>query len=93
MDGPVGALMRQTTISEYRPAHIHFCVEKSGFRRLVTHIFRQADAYLETDVVFGVKAPLITAFTLKPAQSLAPDGSRPEQAFYESRYTYVLETA
>jgi hydroxyquinol 1,2-dioxygenase len=91
MDGPVGALMRRTTISEYRPAHIHCCIEKSGFRPLVTHLFRQDDPYLETDPVFGVKAALITDFVLKPALSQAPDGSKPEQAFYEIYYDFVLE--
>src|SRR5205823_4088983 len=52
MDGPVGDLIRRTDISQFRPAHIHFIVEHPGYERLITHLFQQGAAYLDSDVVF-----------------------------------------
>ena len=62
MDGPVGELMKKTTISHMRPAHIHFCLESPGYHRVVTHLFQRGCPYIETDVVYGVKEPLIVDF-------------------------------
>jgi hydroxyquinol 1,2-dioxygenase len=59
MDGPVGDLIKRTSISEYRPAHVHFLLDVPGYRRLITHLFEEGTAYLDTDVVFGVKDELI----------------------------------
>lgn len=91
MDGPVGELMKRTKISEYRPAHIHFCLEVPGYHRIVTHLFQKGDKYLETDVVYGVKEPLITEFVKKPAGSKAPTGETMAQPFYEVHYDFVLQ--
>src|SRR5262249_60751072 len=59
MDGTVGELMNRTNISHMRPAHIHFAVSSPGYHGLVTHLFQRGDDYIETDVVYGVKEPLI----------------------------------
>jgi hydroxyquinol 1,2-dioxygenase len=90
MDGPVGDLVERTDISEMRPAHIHFCIEAPGYRRVVTHLFNRACPYLETDVVYGVKAPLIVDFVENPP-GIAPNGEKIDTRFYTIRYDFVLQ--
>ncbi len=90
MDGTVGELMERTRISHMRPAHIHFAVSAPGYKPVTTHLFRRGDQYIETDVVFGVKEPLIVDFVGK-AGGEAPGGERLETPFCEVRYDFVLQ--
>jgi hydroxyquinol 1,2-dioxygenase len=90
VDGPIGDLFQDTEISEMRPAHIHFCVEAPGYQRLVTHLFNRASQYIETDVVYGVKAPLIVDFVENPSGT-APTGEAVDTAFYTITYDFVLQ--
>ena len=91
MDGPVGELMNRTKISHYRPAHIHFCLDAPGYHRCVTHLFEKGDKYIDTDVVFGVKEPLITPFKKMPAGETAPSGERMNEPFYVVNYDFVMQ--
>src|SRR6516162_5729728 len=90
MDGPIGDLVKRTDVSEMRPAHIHFCIEAPGYHRVVTHLFQRTCPYLETDVVYGVKAPLIVDFVENPA-GVAPNGQQIGTTFYTIRYDFVLQ--
>ncbi len=92
MDGTVGELMSRTRISHMRPAHIHFHVAAPGFKPVITHLFQRGDQYIDTDVVFGVKEPLIVDFVKKPAGS-APNGEQVGEPFYEVKYDFVLQKA
>jgi hydroxyquinol 1,2-dioxygenase len=92
MDGPVGELMNKTSISHMRPAHIHFCVEAPGYHRVVTHLFQRGCPYIETDVVYGVKEPLIVDFVKKPAGT-APNGEKIDTPYYIINYDFVLQKA
>ncbi len=92
MDGTVGELVKRTNISHYRPAHIHFVVEAPGYHRIVTHLFRRGDRYIDNDVVYGVKEPLIVDFKEVPGGK-APNGETLESAFYEVNYDFVLQKA
>jgi len=92
MDGPVGDLMKKTEISHMRPAHIHFCLEAPGYHRVVTHLFQRGCPYIETDVVYGVKAPLIVDFVKQPAGT-APNGEKVDTPFYVINYDFVLQKA
>ncbi len=89
MDGTVGALMNRTNISHMRPAHIHFAINAPGHHGLVTHLFQRGDEFIETDVVYGVKEPLIVEFVKKPPGK-APTGEMMATPFYEVRYDFVL---
>ena len=91
MDGPVGELLARTNVSELRPAHIHFRLEAPGYHPIVTHLFRKGDPYLDTDVVYAVKEPLITEFVDRQAGAVAPTGESMTQAFYEVRYDFALQ--
>jgi hydroxyquinol 1,2-dioxygenase len=90
MDGPIGELVKKTTISPMRPAHIHFCLESPGYHRVVTHLFQRGCPYIETDVVYGVKEPLIVDFAEKPA-GVAPNGEKVDTPFYVINYDFVLQ--
>ena len=91
MDGPVGELMNRTNLSHMRPAHIHFALDAPGYHGLVTHLFQSGDHYIETDVVYGVKEPLIVDFKKMPAGSKAPNGEIMNEPFYVVNYDFVLE--
>jgi hydroxyquinol 1,2-dioxygenase len=93
MDGTIGELMRLTDISHMRPAHIHFCVTAPGYHRLVTHLFQRGDKFIDTDVVYGVKEPLIVEFEKGSAGSKAPNGETVDTDFYVVRYDFILDRA
>ncbi len=58
-DGPVGRLLAAMASHPWRPAHIHFRISAPGFETLVTHVYREGDPYLDSDVVYGVRESLI----------------------------------
>jgi hydroxyquinol 1,2-dioxygenase len=60
---------------------------------LVTHLFQAGDKFIETDVVYGVKEPLIVDFKTMPAGAKAPDGRTMDEPFYVVHYDFVLQPA
>jgi len=90
MDGPVGEFFRNTKMSHIRPAHIHFAISAPGYHGVVTHLFQKGDAYINNDVVYGVKDALIVEFVKKPAGT-APNGEKVDGPYYEVKYDFVLE--
>lgn len=91
-DGPVGDMLMASGRHPWRPAHIHFMIKVAGYQTLVTHIFRDADPYLDSDVVFGVRSSLIGDF-VQHAPGIAPDGSVMSQPFYTLTQDFVLAKA
>jgi len=92
MDGPIGALFNRTNMSHMRPAHIHFAISAPGYMSLTTHLFQQGDEYIDNDVVYGVKAPLVVEFVKMPPGK-ASNGEMVDVPFYEVKYDFVLEEA
>jgi hydroxyquinol 1,2-dioxygenase len=92
MDGTVGELMNRTNISHMRPAHIHFAVSAPGYHGVVTHLFRKGDEYIDSDVVYGVKEPLIVDFIERPPGK-TPTGEILATPYFQVRYDFVLEKA
>jgi hydroxyquinol 1,2-dioxygenase len=92
MDGPVGALIEQTDISPYRPAHVHFLLTAPGYQPLVTHIFREGAEYLDTDVVFGARDELVVRFVPNMPR-LAPDGKSMSSNYLTVDFDFVLAEA
>ena len=72
-DGPVGAMLKATRNHPWRPAHLHFMIEAPGYERLITHVFRDHDQYLDSDVVFGVRSSLIADWVKLPDGSYRLD--------------------
>ena len=89
VDGPVGAMLAATGRHPWRPAHLHFMIQAPGYQSLTTHIFRDADAYLDSDVVFGVRSSLVGDYVEHPAGT-APDGADVDTTFFTLDQTFVL---
>jgi len=77
-DGPVGQMLIATNNHPWRPAHLHFRITAPGYETLVTHVFRDGDKYLDSDVVFGVRESLVAEWAQQA------DGS------YLLEYNFVL---
>ena len=80
-DGPVGDMLKATGRHPWRPAHLHFMVKAPGYETLITHVFRNGDAYLDSDAVFGVRESLVADWVRQP------DGR------YLVEYDFVLNPA
>jgi len=91
-DGPVGRMLRATGRHPWRPAHIHLIVSADGFVPVTTHMFDAASAYLDSDVVFGVKRSLVHTFTRHdPTGEPSPEGI--PGAWYTAEVDIVLQPA
>jgi hydroxyquinol 1,2-dioxygenase len=88
-DGPVGKMLRAQGRHPYRPEHIHFMIQALGYRKLVTHIFAENDEYLDSDVVFGVKATLIRPYEERDG-GVAPDGRQMSGRWFELQHDFEL---
>jgi hydroxyquinol 1,2-dioxygenase len=90
MDGPVGDLIRQTDISYFRPAHVHFLLNVPGYEPLITHLFEAGGQYLDSDVVFGTKQELVVGYEHhEPGPT--PDGGSSEVPWVSATYDFVLQ--
>ena len=92
MDGTVGDLLRETDISHFRPAHIHFLITAPGYETLVTHLFKKGTRYIDSDIVFGVKDKLIVEFK-KYQAGKTPTGEISSEPFVVVNYDFVLSKA
>ena len=92
MDGTVGDLLRETDISHFRPAHIHFLITAHGYETLITHLFKKDAKYIDSDVVFGVKEKLIVEFEKHPAGK-TPTGEVSSEPYVVVNYDFVLSKA
>ena len=90
VDGPVGELLNAAGRHPMRPSHIHFMIEAPGYERLITHIFSDGDAYLDSDAVFGVKESLIAPYVPNnSAEEAAKYGFR--SPFLEMKFDFTLK--
>ncbi|CDY77797.1 Catechol 1,2-dioxygenase [Caballeronia glathei] len=88
-DGPVGRMLDAQGRHPFRPAHVHFKVSAPGFETIVTHVFIAGDAYLDSDVVFGVKDALIAQLESIEGR-MSPAGHAVEPATALLAYDFVL---
>lgn len=91
-DGPVGRMLAALGRHPWRPAHLHFMISAPGYERLITHVFRSGDRYLDSDAVFGVRSSLVADW-IEHAPGIAPDGTRSEVPFYTLDFRFVLNPA
>lgn len=54
--GPVGALLVKMNRHTWRPAHVHYKVQKDGFRELITQTYWRGEPYVEDDSCNGTVA-------------------------------------
>lgn len=62
--GPTGKLLHALGRHPFRPAHIHFLLERPGYETLITQIFDPEDQYIGSDAVYGVRPALIGSFAM-----------------------------
>ncbi|MCP3713170.1 intradiol ring-cleavage dioxygenase [Paraburkholderia sp. CNPSo 3274] len=91
-DGPVGRMLNALGRHPWRPAHLHFMIEAPGYERLITHVFRHGDRYLDSDAVFGVRSSLIADWT-RHERGTAPDGTQADTPFSTLDFTFILNRA
>jgi hydroxyquinol 1,2-dioxygenase len=60
-----------------------------GYERLVTHVFREGDQYLDSDAVFGVRSSLVAQWKHHEAGT-APDGTSMTTPFSTLEFDFVL---
>jgi len=89
-DGPVGRMLSAVKRHPWRPAHVHFIVKAPGYETLITHVFVDGDAYLDSDAVFGVRSSLIGDYVRHEAGT-APDGSVQAKPFHTLDFGFMLE--
>jgi maleylacetate reductase len=90
-DGPVGQLLAAAGRHPYRAPHLHFLISAAGHKRLVTQLFVDGGAYLDSDTVFGVKDDLIVDFA--PQTGRPPDGRAVKGEWRRVDYTFRLAKA
>jgi hydroxyquinol 1,2-dioxygenase len=88
-DGPVGRMLELLGRHPWRPAHLHFMITAPGYERLITHVFRNGDRYLDSDAVFGVRASLIADW-IEHKPGKAPDGQQSAEPFYTLDFNFIL---
>ena len=88
-DGTVGRMLKAQDRHPFRPEHIHFLIEASGHRKLVTHVFAAGDEYLESDVVFGVKDSLVREY-VRHSGGTTPDGEAMQGEWFSLHYDFSL---
>ncbi|KQW69889.1 intradiol ring-cleavage dioxygenase [Methylibium sp. Root1272] len=88
-DGPVGRMLDALGRHPWRPAHLHFMIEAPGYEKLITHVFRDGDQYLDSDAVFGVRSTLIADWK-RHDPGVAPDGHDLAVPYYTLEFDFVL---
>lgn len=86
--GPTGEMLQAQNRHPFRPAHLHVLAHKPGFKTLVTQVFVDDDAHLESDVVFGVTRALIGDFRKGEGPAPAPDVTG---EWFSLAYDFVME--
>lgn len=87
--GPVCRMLEALGRHAWRPAHLHFMISAPGYERLVTHVFRQGDRYLDSDAVFGVRSSLVADW-VHHAPGRTPDGHTSDVPFTTLDFAFVL---
>ena len=92
IDGPVGRMLLASGRHPWRPAHVHFRIQAPGHETLTTHVFRAGDPYLDSDVVFGVRASLVGDFRAH-AGGWGPHAAEAREAYHTLEFDFVLTPA
>lgn len=86
--GPAGALLAAQKRHNMRPAHLHFLIDKQGYKTIASQVYSNDDPYLETDSQFGVTRALIGHYKLREDKAPAADVEGP---WYSLAHTFVIE--
>lgn len=90
-DGPVGKLLERINRHPFRPAHIHFIIEKEGYDKLITALYHRGDPYEFSDAVFGVKTPLLFDLTKLGKEKAAEYNMKPDDWYLKWHFSIITE--
>jgi hydroxyquinol 1,2-dioxygenase len=91
VNGPVGDLLRAQGRHNMRPAHIHFLINKPGYKTQFSQVYSNDDPNLETDAQFGVTAALVGYYVMHDtATEPGPDPSM-TGTWYSLEHRFVIE--
>lgn len=91
VNGPVGDLLRAQGRHNMRPAHIHFLINKAGYKTQFSQVYSNDDPNLETDAQFGVTAALVGNYVKHDgAAGPAPDPAV-TGTWYSLDHRFVVE--
>jgi catechol 1,2-dioxygenase len=89
VDGPVGAMLRAQGRHNMRPAHIHFLIQKAGYKTQFSQLYSHDDPYLEDDSAFAVTRALVGRYALhrnEPAPAADVTGD-----WYSLEHCFVID--
>jgi maleylacetate reductase len=89
-DGPVGAMLAGTGRHPWRAPHLHFMISAPGYKRLVTQLFVDGGAYLDSDTVFGVKEALVLDFGSGSGAPPVPRPGASDDGWHQVSYTFRI---
>ncbi len=89
-DGPVGQMLAGTGRHPWRAPHLHFMISAPGYKRLVTQLFVDGGAYLDSDTVFGVKEALIVDFGPGSGAPPVPRPGASDDGWHQVSYTFRI---
>lgn len=90
-DGPVGKLLQKINRHPYRPAHIHFIIEKEGYDRLITALYAKGDPYETSDAVFGVKTLLLYTLDKLGTEKAKKYGMDPDDWYLKWHFKIITK--
>lgn len=90
-DGPVGKLLEKLNRHPFRPAHIHFIIEKEGYDKLITALYHKGDPYEFSDAVFGVKTPLLFSLDKLGEAKAKQYGMNADDWYLKWHFKIILE--
>jgi hydroxyquinol 1,2-dioxygenase len=82
IDGPVGRLLRAQGRHNMRPAHVHFLIQKPGYKTHISQVYVNDDPNLQTDVQFGVTQALVGNYVRHEVEA---------GPWYSLEQTFVIE--
>lgn len=92
-DSAGGELVRAGGRHCWRPAHIHLMVTAEGWKRHISQIFDVNDPYIDSDSVFGVRAPLAVPYDQTPSEEELTHFADIERPFNVTKVDFVLARA
>jgi protocatechuate 3,4-dioxygenase beta subunit len=92
-DSAGGELVRAGGRHCWRPAHIHLMVTAEGWKRHISQIFDVNDPYIDSDSVFGVRAPLAVPYDQTPSEEELTRFADIERPFNVTKVDFVLARA
>jgi hydroxyquinol 1,2-dioxygenase len=91
VNGPVGDLLRAQGRHNMRPAHIHFLINKPGYKTQFSQVYSSDDPHLETDAQFGVTAALVGYYEEHDTASEPAPDPNVTGTWYSLEHRFVIQ--